>query len=100
MRLNIFSRLFFSYFAIIIFFGAISAYSVWALHRLNAEVSIIFQQDRRILDLKERMMNSLESQALSAHKFFITGDLALLERTVAGQKDFDIYLARMSSSVH
>lgn len=100
MRLNIFSRLFFSYFAIIIFFGIINAYSVWALHRLNAEVSIIFQQDRLILDLKERMTTSLESQEVSAHKFSITGDLVLLERIVEGQKELDTYLARMSSHIY
>ncbi len=100
MRLNIFARLLFSYFAIIIFFGMINAYSVWVLHRLNTEVSIIFQYDRKVLDLKDQMGSSIESQAASAREFFITRNPVLLKRIDEGQKEFDRYLARMSSAVY
>lgn len=99
MRLNIFSRLFFSYFAVIIFLGMINAYSVWALHRLNVEVNVIFQQDRNGLDLNERLANSLESQRLSMRRFIVARDVAFLRPIIDGQKKFETYLARMSSSV-
>jgi two-component system, NtrC family, sensor histidine kinase GlrK len=99
MRLNIFSRLFASYFAIIIFLGMINAYSVWALHNLNTEVNMIFQRDRHILDLKERMANSLEAQKLSVRRFLIAGDVTLLDPIVDRQNEFETYLARMSFSI-
>jgi len=46
MRLNIFSRLFLGYIAIILVLGAINAYSVFTLHRLNVEVTLIFNRDQ------------------------------------------------------
>jgi len=73
MRLNIFSRLFLGYIAIILVLGAINAYSVFTLHRLNVEVTLIFNRDQRVVDLKQKLVDSLLSQVGSAKKFVITG---------------------------
>jgi len=99
MRLSIFSRLFAGYIAVILIFGGITAYSVNALHRLNGEVEILFNRDERVIELKDKLVDSLFSQVRSARKFVITGDVALLEEVIAGQKDFDRYMERVSSIV-
>lgn len=97
MRLNIFSRLFLGYIAIILVLGAINAYSVFTLHRLNVEVTLIFNRDQRVVDLKQKLVDSLLSQVGSAKKFVITGDPIFLDQTISGQKEFEKHLAQVSS---
>jgi len=97
MRLSIFSRIFAGYIAVILIFGGITAYSVHALHQLNGEVNILFNRDERIIEFKDKLVDSLLSQVRSARKFVITGDVALLEQVTTGQRDFERYMDRVSS---
>ena len=99
MRFSIFSRLFAGYIAVILIFGGITAYSVYALHQLNGEVNILFNRDERVIEAKDKLVDSLLSQVRSARKFVITGDVALLEQMISGQKDFDKYIEQVSSIV-
>lgn len=61
MKLSIFSRLFLGYITIILILGAISAYTVLRLRQVNAEVGIIFNVDQRVVDLKQKLVDSLLS---------------------------------------
>lgn len=97
MGLNIFSRLFLGYITIIFVLGAINAYTVYTLHRLNAEVGVIFNINQRVVDLKKKLVDSLLSQVGSEKKFVITGDPTFLEQMISGQKEFESNLTQVSS---
>jgi len=97
MRLNIFSRLVLGYVSIILIMGAINAYTVYTLHKLNAEVGVIFNINQRVVDLKQKLVDSLLSQVGSEKKFVITGDPIFLEQMISGQKEFESNLAQVSS---
>ena len=99
MRLSIFSRLFAGYAAVILLFGGISAYSVVTLHRLNHEVDLLFNQDERVVDLKDKLVDSLLSQMASARKFVVTGDVSFIEQMADDQKDFKARMDEVSSIV-
>lgn len=97
MRLNIFSRLFLGYVAIILVLGGINAYTVFTLHKLNGEVGVIFNVNQRVVNLKQKLVDSLLSQVGSEKKFVITGDPIFLEQMISGQKEFESNLAQVSS---
>lgn len=96
MKLSIFSRLFLGYITIILILGAISAYTVLRLRQVNAEVGIIFNVDQRVVDLKQKLVDSLLSHVGSEKKHVITGDPTFLTQMASGQKAFEGYLSRIS----
>jgi two-component system sensor histidine kinase GlrK len=96
MRLSIFSRLFLGYITIILILGAISAYTVLRLRQVNVEAGIIFKVDQRVVDLKQKLVDSLLSHVGSEKKHVITGDPIFLEQMVSGQKTFEGYLSQVS----
>jgi two-component system, NtrC family, sensor histidine kinase GlrK len=99
MRLNIFSRFFFGYFVIILVFGAITAYSVFAVHHLNDQVEMVFNYDQRIIDDKKQLVDLLISQVESRKGFIVTGEASLLSEIVEGQREFDRKISQLTSIV-
>ncbi len=99
MRLSIFSRLFLGYITTILVLGAISAYTVLRLRQLNVEAGIIFKVDQRVVDLKQKLVDSLLSHVGSEKKRVITGDPVFVGQMVSSQKAFEEYLSEVSQIV-
>lgn len=99
MRVSIFSRLFLGYVTIILILGAISAYTVLRLRQVNVEVSIIFNVDQRVVDLKQKLVDSLLSHVGSEKKHVITGDPIFLTQMISGQRVFEEHLSEVSRIV-
>lgn len=94
MRFSIFSRLILSYFLIILIMGAVDAYTVLKLHQLNNEATRIFNVDERIVDLKQKLADSILTQLGYEKKFGITRDPTFRDQFISAEKDFNAYLAQ------
>jgi two-component system, NtrC family, sensor histidine kinase GlrK len=97
MRFTIFYRLAFGYLTIILIMGIMDAYTLVKCHRLNTEVSHILDVDERILELKQKLSTSLIAQSGYERKYFVTGDPAFHDRSLAHGKDFNDYLTQTLS---
>jgi two-component system sensor histidine kinase GlrK len=69
------------------------------LRQVNVEVGIIFNVDQRVVNLKQKLVDSLLSHVGSEKKHVITGDPIFVEQMVSGQKAFEGYLSQVSQIV-
>ncbi len=80
-----------------IIMGAISAYTILNLYRLNEEVSSIFNTNRRLLDIKKNLSDSILSQLEYEKKYAITKDIVFYNQFRNASKTFDKYIAEAMS---
>jgi two-component system, NtrC family, sensor histidine kinase GlrK len=97
MRLNIFSRLALGYLSILLIMGAVNAYTVSKLYRLNNETSLIFNTDGRLLDIKKGLTDSILSQLEYEKKYIITKDPVFYNQFLTANKTFDRYYSEAFS---
>ncbi|HVN95567.1 MAG TPA: ATP-binding protein [Syntrophorhabdaceae bacterium] len=93
-RFTIFSRLILSYFIIILVMGGVNAYTVVKLHQLNDEAIKIFNVDERMIDLKQKLADSILTQLGYEKKYAITKDPVFQSQFKSAEKDFDTYLGQ------
>ena len=97
MRLTIFSRLAFGYLAILLIMGAVNAYTILNLYRLNDEASSIFNINGRLLDIKKNLSDSILSQVEYEKKYTITKDIVFYNQFLNASKTFDKYIVEAVS---
>lgn len=97
MRLTIFSRLASGFLAILLIMGAVNAYTVLNLYRLNNETSSIFNTDGRLLDIKKNLTDSIFSQLEYEKKYVITKDTVFYNQFLTANKTFDRYFTEAVS---
>ena len=97
MRLTIFSRLAFGYLAILLIMGAVNAYTILKLYRLNDETSSIFNTDGRLLEIKKNLSDSFLSQLGYEKKYVITKDIVFYNQFLTANKTFDKYFTEAVS---
>ena len=77
--------------------GAVNAYTVLNLYRLNDETSSIFNTDGRLLDIKKNLSDSILSQLEYEKKYTITKDIVFYNQFLNAKKTFDRYFAEAVS---
>ena len=89
MRFTLFSRLVLGYLAIFFLVMAVGLYAVYQLRRFNEITRSVLERDRRILDLQEKLSDTLLSQVRYEKKFFIAKDKTLYDQFLLFKGDFD-----------
>ncbi|OPY81781.1 MAG: Alkaline phosphatase synthesis sensor protein PhoR [Syntrophorhabdus sp. PtaU1.Bin153] len=97
MKLPIFARLTIGFFAIFLIMGAVNAYTVWKLHQVNKETARIISIDQRILDLKNKLADSVLSELAHDKKYIITKDPMFFDQLVSAANEFSKHLAEAIS---
>ncbi len=92
IRLTIFSRLTLGFLAIVLIMGAVTAYTVLKLYRLNSATASIFNTDGRLLDIKKSLTDSIISQLEYEKKYVITKDHVFYNQFLSARNKFDNYL--------
>src|SRR5262249_34101731 len=88
MKLTLFSRLVVGYLAIFLLMTAVGVYAVYQLRRIQDITRSVLERDRRILDLGDKLAETMLSEVRYEKKFFIIKDHALYEQFLLFQKDF------------
>lgn len=89
MRFTLFSRLVFGYLAIFVLMAAVGLYAVYQLRRIQEITLSVLERDRRVLDLADKLGDTILSEVRYEKKFFIMKDQALYEQFLLFNKDFD-----------
>ncbi|OPY74746.1 MAG: Alginate biosynthesis sensor protein KinB [Syntrophorhabdus sp. PtaU1.Bin050] len=97
MRLTIFTRLTIGFFAIFLIMGTVNAYTVWKLHQVNKETAQIISIDQRILDLKNKLADSILSELAYDKKYIITKDPVFFDQLISAENEFGKHLAEAAS---
>lgn len=97
MRLTIFARLTISFFTIFLIMGTVNAYTVWKLHQVNRETAQIISIDQRILDLKNKLADSILSELAYDKKYIITKDPVFFDQLASAENEFGKHLAEAVS---
>ncbi len=95
MRLSIFSRLMFGYFAIFSLVILVSVYAILRLHQLNTGTRHILNIDNRILDYEEKLADAILSQLRYEKKYVLTKDILLYEQYLSAKADFAKFLSEL-----
>lgn len=97
MQLTIFSRLTLGFLAILLIMGAVTAYTVLKLYRLNNETGAIITIDGRLLDIKKNLTDSIISQFEYEKKYIITKDPVFYNQFLSAHNTFDRYFTEAVS---
>lgn len=90
--MTIFSRLMFSYFALLIMATAVSAYSIIQLGQIRGITHSIILHDTNLLDLHKNMADALLSASRYEKNIAVMWDPALYQSFLVSKKDFEQYL--------
>ncbi|HTM09442.1 MAG TPA: HAMP domain-containing sensor histidine kinase [Verrucomicrobiae bacterium] len=89
MRFTLFSRLVFGYLAIFVLMAAVGLYAVYQLRRIQEITRSVLERDRRVLDLADKLGDTILSEVRYEKKFFIMKDQALYDQFLLFDKDFE-----------
>jgi len=92
MKLSIFSRLVFSYLALLTLSVGVSAYEIFQLSTVKDVTNSIIAVDTGIEDLHGKLADALLSESRYEKKYLIMKDSALYESFQKSRKDFEQYL--------
>lgn len=77
--------------------GTVNAYTVWKLHQVNRETAQIISIDQRILDLKNKLADSILSELAYDKKYIITKDPVFFDQLASAENEFGKHLAEAVS---
>ena len=83
------------YFAMFFLVILVSVYAILRLHQLNAGTRHILTIDNRILDVEEKLADSILSQLRYEKKYVLTKDALLYEQFLSAKGDFAKFLSEL-----
>ncbi len=94
MRMSLFSRLTIGYLTIFVLVAAVSAYSVFQLHRFSELTKAVLEVDNRILDYEKILVDLLFSQSQYEQKFTISQNPSLHKEFLRLKEEFHFQLTQ------
>jgi two-component system sensor histidine kinase GlrK len=92
---GIFPRLTTGYLVILFLLGASNVYAILKLVQFNALIFESYKEDIRLLDLEQKLVDSLFSQRQFEQKYLLTRDTILYNQFLSAKEDFESIIAEL-----